>query len=113
MIAGCEKMGRLWGSAAEGGQKEGEGYVAYAHQKAAMFRKMAQRSRELFKDKKVCGGWPGEGESLTEYLRACRPSLLVDWAQVATRMAKDPALAEIPGIRLGDESSDDGDLEGE
>ncbi|KAL0058117.1 hypothetical protein AAF712_015211 [Marasmius tenuissimus] len=110
MISGCEKMSVVWESAAKTpGQKNG-GYVAYAYQKSVMFDRMSKRARQLFQDEKVGGGWPGEGQTLTEYLRSRRPTLTVDWGKLALQSQdKAKSLKEVPGVKLEeDESSDEG-----
>ncbi|KAK1227310.1 hypothetical protein PQX77_009695 [Marasmius sp. AFHP31] len=105
-IAGCNKMGEVWEQAADP-QGRGPGYVAYAHQKADMFRLMANKARNVFESKEVGGGWPSEGQSLTVYLRGRRPKMTVDWKAVRGR-SLEAALKDTPGvIQSEDESSSD------
>lgn len=54
-------------------------YLAYAHQTAAMYDKMAQKARDLFSE--AGGAWPSPGESLSDLLRRRRPRITVDWKE--------------------------------
>ncbi|KAJ6597457.1 hypothetical protein DFH09DRAFT_1071489 [Mycena vulgaris] len=54
------------------------GAVAYAKQKASMFRRMAEDCTSAFS--KLDGTWPVEGEKLADHVLALRPSQMFNWA---------------------------------
>lgn len=56
------------------------GYRVYAAQKADMFQEIAAYAEERFTDPKVGGAWAEKGEDLTQFLRARRPRMTVDWS---------------------------------
>lgn len=74
---GFGRMDQVWTSLAA--DAEGNpGAVAYACQKAKMFRRMADECRSTFQ--KAGGKWPAEGTSLADHIWAERPVQTVDWS---------------------------------
>ncbi|KAL0564209.1 hypothetical protein V5O48_017844 [Marasmius crinis-equi] len=112
LVRACDHMCKAWNSVAN---SSSAGHAAYAYHKADMFSQMSTEARE--KLVAAGGGWPAEGQSLTEYLRSRRPRLSVDWAEVGAELKSAESLAGISGIQHddgGDEtSSDEDDDDGE
>ncbi|KAL0061228.1 hypothetical protein AAF712_011987 [Marasmius tenuissimus] len=117
MIKGCEKMSEVWKLTAVESRGKGEGYGAYAYHKSDMFARMAWNGREVFESVKVGGGWPAEGQTLSDYLRSRRPRLTVDWTKIASKAKVPPAITVVPGIQCDDDedtessNSDESDTE--
>jgi hypothetical protein len=104
LVRGCQTMDRVWTSLSNSTVSPryvdptipstiaiipSNGHRAYALQKAAMFRKMAVISNRALTD--AGGGWPGEGETLSQYVWRKRPQITVDWATVEAETVTDSA----------------------
>ncbi|KAK7025384.1 hypothetical protein VNI00_016020 [Paramarasmius palmivorus] len=71
LVRASEKMCETWRRLGSSGPDVA--HRAYAFQKASMFSNMANEARTKLEE--AGGGWPGEGESLTDYLRKRRPQV--------------------------------------
>jgi hypothetical protein len=60
------------------GQHTKPGYVAYTHQKSAMYEDMARECKGKFMAAK--GTWPEEGMSLSDHIRRTQDKLLEGWS---------------------------------
>ncbi|KAJ2913710.1 hypothetical protein MD484_g6700, partial [Candolleomyces efflorescens] len=89
LVRAAESMAAFWTSVNASDQEQGPwnpvnvanpsriGYVVYAQQKAAMYRKMASNAREGLKS--AGGEWPREAETVAEYAQRRRPDLSINW----------------------------------
>ncbi|ESK93539.1 hypothetical protein Moror_1637, partial [Moniliophthora roreri MCA 2997] len=98
---GCDKMKETWERLAV--LNTNPAYAAYAHHKADMYAQMATEAKE--KLVAAGGGWPGDNQTLIQYLRTRRPQLNVDWSQIQSQ-PEVPVLQDYPSSSSSDSESE-------